>query len=141
MISTKHTLCSASFALGSCLGCSPTPRSHEAPSRPANASPPQLVVLRPAAGDVWIEGNTYTIRWRATGITRLNVGLALGGKDKGHAALNLPASTDSLRWHVPIGFVSGFGIDRSDNARVRVEDTHDPQRFADSPSFTIVARR
>jgi hypothetical protein len=88
-----------------------------------------------------MEGKTYTIQWRATGITRLNVGLVLGGKDKGHAALNLPASTDSLRWQVPIGFVSGFGIHRSDNARVRVEDARDPQQFADSPSFTIVAPR
>src|SRR4051812_40354970 len=104
MISTKHTLCSASFALGCCLGCSPTPRSHEAPNRPAQTSPPPLAVLQPAAGDARIEGNTSPIRRRATGITRLNVGFALGGKDKGHAALNLPASTDSLRWHVPIGF-------------------------------------
>jgi hypothetical protein len=138
MLSLKHTL---TLTLGSLLACSPTPRSREIPNRPTDPSRLPIVILRPAAGDVWIEGNTYTIRWRATGITRLNVGLALGGKDKGHAALNLPASTDSLRWHVPIGFVSGFGIDRSDNARVRVEDTHDPQQFADSPSFSIVAQR
>ena len=130
-----------SLALGSLFGCSPAPPSHDIPDRQTNPSPPQLVVLRPASGDVWMEGKSYTIQWHAAGIDRVNVGLALGGKDKGHAALNLPASTDSLRWQVPIGFVSGFGIDRSDNARVRVEDTHDPQQFGDSPSFTIVAPR
>jgi hypothetical protein len=99
----------------------------------------ELVVSRPPAGDIWTEGETYTLRWRATGIARLNVGLALGGKDKGHAALDLPASTDSLRWRVPVGFVSGFGLQRSDVARVRIEDARDPRQFAESPSFTIVA--
>ena len=73
-----------------------------------------LAGLRPTAGDIWTEGESYTIRWRATGIARVNVGLALGGKDKGHAALDLPASADSLHWRVPQGFVSGFGLDRSD---------------------------
>ena len=98
-------------------------------------------MLRPQAGEIWTEGEIYIIRWRATGIARVNLGLALGGKDKGHAALDLPASTDSLRWRVPDGFVSGFGLQRSDVVRVRVEDAEDPTRFADSPAFTIVARR
>ena len=97
------------------LGCTRSPRSPEAPGGQR-----ELVVLRPVAGEVWTEGETYTIRWRATGIARVNVGLALGGKDKGHPALDLPASTDSLRWQVPDGFVSGFGLQRSDVVRVRL---------------------
>jgi hypothetical protein len=130
----------ACLALGCVVGCGRPPRAHEAPGAQTGApATAQLVVLRPAAGDIWTEGESYTIRWRATGIAGVNVGLALGGKDKGHAALNLPASADSLRWRVPQGFVSGFGLDRSDDARVRVEDTRDPTRFADSPSFTIAA--
>jgi hypothetical protein len=100
----------------------------------------ELVVLQPEAGDIWTEGESYTIRWRAPGTARVNVGLAMGGKDKGHPALDLPASTDSLRWRVPNGFVSGFGLQRSDAVRVRVEDARDPAQFAESPSFTIVAR-
>ncbi|HEY0351781.1 MAG TPA: hypothetical protein VGC48_06635 [Gemmatimonadales bacterium] len=116
--------------LGCVIGC----------TRPSLPAPP-LLVLRPAAGDTWVEGETYTIRWQADSIARVNVGLALGGKDKGHAALDLPAATDSLRWRVPPGFVSGFGIQRSDNVRIRVEDARDPTHFADSPPFTIVARR
>jgi hypothetical protein len=118
---------------GSQSGASPAPTVQEV------APPSQLVVLRPAAGEVWTEGQSYTIRWRAVGIARLNVGLALGGKDKGHAGLDLPGSSDSLRWRVPDGFVSGFGLRRSSDIRVRVEDARDPTRFAESQSFTIVA--
>jgi hypothetical protein len=97
------------------------------------------VVLRPAAGEIWTEGHSYTIRWRATGISRVGVGLALGGKDKGHVALDLPGSVDSLRWLVPDGFVSGFGLNSSDQVRVRVENAADPGQFAESPRFTIQA--
>jgi hypothetical protein len=103
-------------------------------------SVPTMIVLRPAAGDTWAEGETYTIRWRAGGITRVNIGLALGGKDKGHVALDIPASPDSLRWRVPLGFVSGFGLARSDAVRVRVENAQNPAQFADSPPFTVTGR-
>src|SRR3954464_1268059 len=99
-----------------------------------------VVVLRPAAGEIWTEGRPYTIRWRATGIARVDVELALGGKDKGHVALDLPGSVDSLRWVVPEGFVSGFGLTSSDQVRVRVENAADPAQFGDSPPFTIQAR-
>jgi hypothetical protein len=101
--------------------------------------PSGVFILSPTAGDVWTEGRTYRIRWRADGIDRVNVGVALGGKDMGHLALALPASRDSLEWHIPPGFVSGFGIRRSDQMRVRIEDAGDPARYADSSSFTIVA--
>jgi hypothetical protein len=98
-----------------------------------------MVVLRPTAGEIWTEGHTYTIRWRTTGIAQVDVGLALGGKDKGHVALNLPGSVDSLRWLVPEGFVSGFGVNSSNQVRVRVENAADPAQFGDSPPFTIQA--
>jgi hypothetical protein len=136
MFSTKLNLWTGSVVVGWALACGNPPRSSEASEgHPA----PQLAVLRPSAGEIWTEGESYTIRWRATGIARVNVGLALGGKDKGHAALDLPGTTDSLRWRVPIGFVSGFGLPRADDVYVRVEDARDPTRFADSPSFTVVA--
>jgi hypothetical protein len=128
------------------LGCARSPQSHEQVGDRRDSSTgamvssnADLVVLRPAAGEIWREGHSYTIRWRAPNIVRVNVGFALGGKDKGHAVLDYPASADSLHWQVPHGFVSGFGLQRSDDARVRVEDARDPTQFADSPSFTIVA--
>jgi hypothetical protein len=100
---------------------------------------PLVVIVSPAAGDVWVEGETYLIHWRAAGIDRVNVAVAMGGKDKGHLAFGLPASRDSLEWRIPPGFVSGFGISRSDQMRVRIEDAGDPARYTDSPPFTIVA--
>jgi hypothetical protein len=98
-----------------------------------------FLIVRPAAAEVWREGETYTIRWHAIGVERVNVGVALGGKDKGHIAFGLPASRDSLQWKIPPGFVSGFGIGKSDNVRVRIEDANDPARYADSSPFTIMA--
>jgi hypothetical protein len=120
-----------SFALAPMPGCT-KPHRDQVPTS-------SLVVLRPQAGDVWAEGESYTIRWRSAGVARVNVGLALGGKDKGHAAFDLPAATDSLRWQVPVGFVSGFGLRRSNDVLVRVENAADPTQFADSPRFTVVA--
>jgi len=124
--------------LGCMVAC-----GHREPSRSDGAGgdtggPATLAIVAPSAGDVWKEGGTYIIRWRATGVERVNLGAALGGKDKGHLAFNLPASRDSLSWRVPQGFVSGFGIDRSDEIRLRIEDASDPARFADSPRFTIM---
>jgi hypothetical protein len=46
-----------------------------------------------------------------------------------------------MRWLVPEGFVSGFGLNSSDQVRVRVENAADPAQFGDSPHFTIEARR
>jgi hypothetical protein len=124
--------------LGCLVAC-----GHREPSRSDEASEATgaaatLAVVTPAAGDVWKEGETYTIRWRAPGVDRVNLGVAVGGKDKGHVAFNLPASRDSLRWRVPEGFVSGFGIDRSAEVRIRIEDARDPARYADSPRFVIM---
>lgn len=151
MSALERKLWSMGVAFSCVLSCGHDARPRDMPDGQSGASPAptvrevtppsQLVVLRPAAGDVWTEGRSYTIRWRAVGIARVNVGLALGGKDKGHAALDLPGSSDSLRWRVPAGFVSGFGLRRSTDARVRVEDARDPMRFAESPSFTVVAPR
>jgi len=121
-----------SVALGPMPGCTKPHRDQQVPTS-------ALVVLRPQAGEVWTEGESYTIRWRSAAIARVNVGLALGGKDKGHAAFDLSAATDSLRWQVPVGFVSGFGLRRSNDVLVRVENAADPTQFADSPRFTVVA--
>jgi hypothetical protein len=137
-------LCSCLLACGR-----PEPTRRAEPSVPAGTDTvasssgrkprPSIAIVSPAGGNAWTEGLTYSIRWRVEGIDRVNVGVALGGKDKGHLALDLPASRDSLAWRIPPGFVSGFGIRRSDQMRLRIEDAADPTRFADSPPFTIVA--
>lgn len=104
------------------------------------ASPGSLAyrLLSPAPGDVLREGSRYTIRWAATRAGEVNVGVAVGGKDRGHLAMNLPAGTDSLEWQVPVGFVSGFGPVRSEAVRIRVENAADPSAGTTSEPFTIV---
>ena len=49
----------------------------------------------PRAGVVWREGETHVIRWSRSDARPVNVGAAVGGKDKGHLAFALPAGTDS----------------------------------------------
>ena len=94
-------------------------------------------IVSPAAGTVWREGDTHVIRWTRGREGAVNVGAVVGGKDKGHLAFSLPAEADSLVWQVPVGFVTGFGPDRSDAVRIRVESADDPRIGAESASFTI----
>jgi hypothetical protein len=94
-------------------------------------------IVSPAAGTVWREGETHVIRWTRGREDAVNVGAVVGGKDKGHLAFALSAEADSLVWQVPVGFVTGFGPDRSDAVRIRVESADDPRIGAESASFTI----
>ena len=96
-------------------------------------------LVSPAPGQVLREGSRYVIRWTATGPGAVNVGVAVGGKDRGHLAMRIPAGTDSLEWEVPRGFVSGFGPSRSDAVRIRIQDASDPAIGVTSQPFTIVA--
>jgi hypothetical protein len=100
--------------------------------------PPAMEIRSPRAGVRWIEGTTQVIRWRTTGVATINLGAALGGKDKGHMLVGAPALPDSLVWEIPAGFVTGFGPDSSADVRIRLEDAADPRRFVESPPFTIV---
>lgn len=135
------------FTLGLAVACGRRELPHGEARRDSTAPSTQgsgrhaapIAVSSPAAGEVWVEGETYTIRWRANGFDQVNIGVAMGGKDKGHIALGTAAAADSLRWRVPPGFVSGFGLSRSDAVRVRLEDARDPTRFVESAPFTVVA--
>lgn len=98
-----------------------------------------LAILSPTPGAVLTEGSSYTIRWRAPRGMRVSVGAAMGGKDKGHLAIDLPAGTDSLNWTVPKGFVSSFGPDHSDAVYLRIENATNPAQYADSNPFTVRA--
>lgn len=97
-------------------------------------------IVSPAPGDEWHEGGTYVIRWIAPRAGEVNVAAAVGGKDRGHLAMRLPAGTDSLRWTVPEGFVSGFGPERSDEVRIRIESADDPAVGITSEPFAVSRR-
>ncbi|HEX6643284.1 MAG TPA: hypothetical protein VF037_01320 [Gemmatimonadales bacterium] len=98
-----------------------------------------MEILSPTSGAEWHEGGTYVVRWirRPPGATSVSV--AIGGKDRGHLAMGLAAGVDSLLWRIPIGFVTGFGPERSDEARIRIEDAEDPAAGVASAPFTIRA--
>lgn len=125
-------------------GDAPPPAAERAESAPAGRldapAPADTLPFRiesPAAGTVWREGETHVIRWTRSREGAVNVGAVVGGKDKGHLAFALPAEADSLVWQVPVGFVTGFGPDRSDAVRIRVESADDPRIGAESAPFTI----
>jgi hypothetical protein len=95
------------------------------------------VVVSPDGGAVWREGETHTIRWIAHRGDSVNIGATMGGHDKGHLAFGLPPGSDSLRWTIPAGFVTGFGIRRADDIRIHIEDAADPRIDVPSAPFTI----
>lgn len=113
------------------------------PADDTNPAPPQspaMEILSPRANDRWIEGTRQVIRWKTSGVATINLGAAVGGKDKGHMLVGAPALPDSLIWDIPVGFVTGFGPDSSTDVRMRLEDAADPSRFVESGRFTIVGQ-
>jgi hypothetical protein len=104
---------------------------------PPPAAPQSAKFLAPRGGEVLVEGQSFTIRWQAPGWDSVNVAAVMGGKDRGHLVFGRDARSDTLVWQVPLGWVTGFGIARSDNVRLRLEDAGDPNRFLDSAPFTV----
>ncbi|HEU4800858.1 MAG TPA: hypothetical protein VFS94_09505 [Gemmatimonadales bacterium] len=101
---------------------------------------PTIEILSPAGTDTLVEGRTHVIRWTASGVQTLDIGAAIGGKDKGHLGIAIPASPDTLVWTVPEGFVSGVGLEASSNARLMFESRDPAGAHAESEPFTIVAQ-
>jgi hypothetical protein len=109
-------------------------------------SPPQsgalLTLVSPRAGDTLVEGHSYVIRWSAPAGTRINLGVAMGGKDKGMLLVGAPARPESLVWRVPVGFVTGFGVASSDQVRLRLEAADSAgQSYVETGPFTIAGAR
>lgn len=99
-----------------------------------------FAITSPHAGDTLIEGQTYTIRWMAPDSFQINMGVAMGGKDKGMVLTDVPATPDSLIWTVPVGFVTGFGPASSDQIRLRMENARNPDQWTESGPFTIMGK-
>lgn len=127
------------LALTACRAGEKTPpASGDSTSATDSTASTVFGILSPKAGDTLTEGATYIVHWSAAGVTRINVGVAMGGKDRGHLLLDAPAAPDSFAWAVPVGFVTGFGLAASSDMRLRLEDAADPSHFADTKPFTIV---
>jgi hypothetical protein len=84
-----------------------------------------------------VEGNTYVIRWSAPAGMRIDLGAAMGGKDKGMLLVGAPAQPESLAWTVPSGFVTGFGVASSDQVRLRLEEADSAEHFVEAGPFTV----
>jgi hypothetical protein len=115
----------------------PPPASSAANEAPPPAASARPAFLAPRRGEVLLEGQSFTIRWQAPGWDSVNVAAVMGGKDRGHLVFGFDARADSLVWQVPVGWVTGFGITRSDSVRLRLEDAGDPSQFVDSEPFTV----
>ena len=138
-----HLTCLAALLLAAgCQRDEPSPRALPPAAErasPAHDTARMYRLVSPVPGQVLREGSRYMVRWTSARPGAVNLGVAVGGKDRGHLAMGLPAGTDSLEWEIPRGFISGFGPSRSDSVRIRIEDASNPAIGVTSQAFTIVA--
>jgi hypothetical protein len=100
------------------------------------------IILSPGAETVCFEGEECEIRWVTEWNGQLCIEAAVGGHDKG--ILNdcaTPAQRGRWLWHVPRGFVSGFGPAISREVRVALYPAERESERVVSPPFTIRAQR
>jgi hypothetical protein len=127
----------AGVALG-LSGCDPTPPARSATADSgASGGRIAFAITAPRTGDTLVEGGRYMIRWMAPDTMRINLGAAMGGKDRGLLLSNVPATPDSLAWSIPRGFVSGFGVASSDQVRLRLENAANPEQWTEAGPFTV----
>ncbi len=95
-------------------------------------------IVAPKANDVWIEGKTYTIRWKGFKEGVICISVLIGGHDAGIInSCDSCAAQNKYKWTIPVGFVSGFGENKDDAVRVVLyyKDNENHPYFSDY--FTI----
>jgi len=96
-------------------------------------------ILSPNGGEAWIEGNTYDITWDSSGIEKVDIAVACGGK-AWDIAFGVDAESGVYSWKIPDGLISGFGIPKSDDMKVRVYDEKDLSIYDENDNcFTVTA--
>lgn len=96
-------------------------------------------ILSPNGGEVWIEGNTYNITWDSSGIEKVDLAVACGGK-AWNIAFGVDAKSGVYSWKIPDGLISGFGIPKSDDMKVRIYDEKNSSIYDENDNyFTIIA--
>lgn len=109
------------------------------PPLPSEAS---IEVISPNGNEKWQEGSTHDILWHASGVAKVDIEVASGGKPLGHVALAVDATAGQYRWEIPVGLVSNFGAASSDAMRVRVYSSDDPGLYDESDDpFTVSCPR
>jgi hypothetical protein len=105
------------------------------------ATSPRITLFSPQGGEVWQEGKHYEIRWESQGVDEVYIGVAVGGKDKGILeSEGSNARCGKLVWEIPVGFVTGFGIARSERVRIMIYDVRNSTIRDLSGYFTIEGR-
>jgi hypothetical protein len=111
-------------------------------SIPPLVAEPFIEVLSPKGGEQWKEGETYSIVWASSGVDRVDLTAASGGRDLGLIASALEATAGQYTWLIPTGLISNFGSVKSDTMRLRIADhanaaLHDEN---DNPFSVLVPR-
>lgn len=98
----------------------------------------KIMITSPSETSMWFEGETYVIRWKSERRGRICISVLIGGKDAGIINnCKTKASRGKFKWHIPQGFVTGFGIYESARVRVAIASKNDPNNYSISPYFTI----
>ena len=95
------------------------------------SAPRSITVTSPSSGDIWYEGNIYTIRWTSTGsISNVKIQLYRGSS----LVSTIASSTyndGSYSWTVPTSLTP------STSYRIKISDASDPSVYDYSDYFTI----
>jgi hypothetical protein len=90
---------------------------------------------------VWAEGKTYEITWESQGVDNVYIAVAVGGKDKGlleqGGKSTIDAKKGKIAWNIPVGFITGFGVPRSDRVRIMIFDIKNSAISSVSDYFMI----
>ena len=107
-------------------------------SLPPMPSKTSVVLLSPDGGEDWLEGSIHDITWRSSGVEKVDIEVASGGKPLGYVALGVDASSGRYPWEIPVGLVSNFGVAASDAMRVRIASSDDPDLYDENDqTFTL----
>jgi hypothetical protein len=93
---------------------------------------PYIEILSPRAKEVWTEGDIREICWNSFGVEKVRIALAIGGHDKGHLGderngFVIDAKPGKYTWKIPPGFVTGFGIDKTEDMQICFYNVPDDQ--------------
>lgn len=109
------------------------------PPVPSEAS---IEVVSPDGAEEWREGSARDITWRSSGVGKVDIEVASGGKPLGRVALAVDATAGRYHWEIPVGLVSNFGVASSDAMEVRVYSSDDPGLYDENDDpFTISCPR
>lgn len=102
---------------------------------------PFIKLISPRGGEVWEEGKTYEITWESQGVDNVYISVAVGGKDKGlleeGGKSTIDAKRGKIAWNIPVGFITGFGVPRSDRVRIMIFDIQNSVISSVSDYFMI----